>query len=238
MNWPFLIATLACAGFVQGLVGFGFGLVSMSLLPAVLGLKQAAAIGTFYGLLVIIATFVRYYRDYDWRLGIPFLISLCLGVPVGIYFLESLNETLLLRILGVVMIYFAVREFIGRKQAQSIPAPWAVPMGLFSGCLSGAFNLGGIPTATYAYAHPWSHGQIMAYLQMTLILSCTLRLAFYGKFGYLKEFTWAIGAMVVIPLFAAMFLGQFVMSRIEPKYMRRGIFVFIGAAGVYYLSWH
>ena len=54
---------LACAGFVQGLAGFGFGLVSMSLLPAILGVKQAAAVGTFYGLLVVLATFVQHCRD-------------------------------------------------------------------------------------------------------------------------------------------------------------------------------
>ena len=238
MNWPFIIAVLACAGFVQGLTGFGFGLISMSLLPAVLGIKQAAAIGTFYGLLVIIATFVRHYRDYNWRLGIPFVISMCLGVPIGVFFLESLNERLLLKILGAIMVCFAVREFLIKKPMQSISAPMSIPFGLFSGCLSGAFNLGGIPTATYAYAHPWTRGQIMAFLQMTLIITCTLRLFLYGKFGYLKEFSWSFGAVVALPLFASMFLGNFVMSRIHPKHMRQGIFVFIGLAGIYYLVLH
>src|SRR5829696_7819714 len=174
MNWPFIIGALACAGFVQGLTGFGFGLVSMSLLPAVLGLKEAAAVGTLYGLLVIIATFIQHYRDYNWRLGIPFLISMCLGVPVGVHFLENLNEGLLLKTLGAVMVYFAAREFLIKKPLQSVSTPMSIPFGLFSGVLSGAFNLGGIPTATFAYAHPWTRGQIMAYLQMMLILSCTL----------------------------------------------------------------
>jgi uncharacterized protein len=114
----------------------------------------------------------------------------------------------------------------------------SLPFGLFSGVLSGAFNLGGIPTATFAYAHPWTRGQIMAYLQMVLILSCTLRLFLYGKVGYLKEFSWSFGAAVAAPLFASMFLGNFVMNRVHPKYMRKGIFIFIGAAGLYYLLWH
>lgn len=238
MNWPVIIAILSCAGFVQGMTGFGFGLVSMSMLPAILGLKQAAAIGTFYGLLVIIGTFIRHYRDYNWRLGIPFLISSCIGVPVGVYFLENLNESLLLKVLGVVMVYFAVREFVFKKRLESISTPMSIPFGLFSGCLSGAFNLGGIPTATYAYAHPWTRGQIMAFLQTMLILSCTLRLFLYGKIGYLKEFSWSFGAIVAVPLFASMFFGNYVMSRIHPKHMRQGIFGFIGVAGIYYLFFH
>jgi uncharacterized membrane protein YfcA len=33
VNWFFLTTALACAGFVQSLTGFGFGLASMSLMP-------------------------------------------------------------------------------------------------------------------------------------------------------------------------------------------------------------
>src|SRR5687767_199339 len=112
MNWPLIVAALACAGFAQGLTGFGFGLVSMAILPAVLGVKQAAAISTIYGLLVTIATFIRHMKDYQWRLGLPFLISCCIGVPFGVYFLEKSSEGLLLKILGAVMIAFAAREFL------------------------------------------------------------------------------------------------------------------------------
>jgi uncharacterized membrane protein YfcA len=238
MHWPLIIAVLACAGFVQGMTGFGFGLVSMSLLPAILGIKQAAAIGTFYGLLVIIGTFVQHFRDYNWRLGIPFLISSCIGVPAGVYFLEKSSEGLLLKLLGAIMIYFSAREFLVKKPMRSINATMSVPFGLFSGCLSGAFNLGGIPTATFAYAHPWTRGEIVAFLQVMLMLSCTLRLFLYGKFGYLKDFSWSFGAIVAIPLFVSMLLGNFVMKRVAPKNMRKGIFIFIGAAGFYYLVIH
>jgi hypothetical protein len=39
MNWFLLTADLARAEFVHGLTGFGFGLVSMSLVPLFLGIK-------------------------------------------------------------------------------------------------------------------------------------------------------------------------------------------------------
>lgn len=238
MNWPLVIAALSCAAFVQGLTGFGFGLVSMSLLPAILGVKQAAAIGTFYGLLVMLMTFAKHYRDYNWRLGIPFLISSCVGVPIGVYFLEKSNETLVLKILGAVMIYFAAREFLVKQPLQSVSTTLSLPFGFFAGNLSGAFNLGGIPTAIFAYAHPWSRGQIIAFLQTMMILSSILRLCLYGKFGYLKQFSWSFGAAVAVPLFGCLFLGNLVVNRIHPKQMKRGIFAFIGIAGIYYLLLH
>ncbi len=156
MTWPLIIATLSLAGFVQGLTGFGFGLVCMSLLPAILGVKHAAALSTVFALIVTIATFIRVYRDYNWRQGLPFLVSSCLGVPVGVYFLEKSSEALLLKALGALMVLFAAREFLLKSPVRSISHVFSVPFGLFSGSLSGAFNLGGIPIATYAYAHPCS----------------------------------------------------------------------------------
>ena len=235
MNWPLLAVALICAGFVQGLSGFGFGLVSMSLMPLFLSVKRAAAISTVFSLLATIAIFTRHYREYNWRLGLTFLISVCAGVPVGVYFLQRADESLLLRILGTVMLIFAAREFLLRQQPQTIPQVLTVPLGLFSGALSGAFNLGGIPTAAYAYAHPWTRGQIMAFLQVMITASCMLRIIFYSKAGLLKDFSWLHALLLAIPLYGAIWLGHIVLRRISPTHLRKGIFVFIGLSGVYYL---
>jgi len=238
MNWPFLALALVCAGFVQGMTGFGFGLVSMSLMPLVIGVKQAAAISTVFSFLATITTFIRHYREYNWRLGLTFLISVCVGVPIGVYFLDRASEGMLLRVLGTLMILFAAREFLMKRELQSIPSALTVPLGLFSGTLSGAFNLGGIPTAAYAYAHPWSRGQIMAFLQVMITLSCALRIVFYSKFGYFKEITFGQAVLLVVPLYAAIWLGHLALIKVPPKHMRRGVFAFIGLAGVYYLFLH
>jgi uncharacterized protein len=236
VNWPFLAFALICAGFVQGLSGFGFGLVSMSLMPFVISVKQAAAISTIFSLLATVATFIRHFRDYNWRLGLAFLICVCSGVPVGVYFLDRASEKVLLRVLGVMMLLFAGREFLLSSQPKAIPRFLTVPLGLFSGVLSGAFNLGGIPTAAYAYSHPWTRGQVMAFLQVMITVSSLLRIVFYKKFGMLQEFSLLNGLLLLVPLYLAIWLGHFVMTKVAPKHMRRAVFGFIGVAGLYYLT--
>jgi uncharacterized membrane protein YfcA len=210
----------------------------MSMLPAFMPVQQAAAISTIYGLLVTIGTFVRYFRDYNWRLGLPFLISMAIGVPLGVYFLDRLPEHLLLKVFGALMIYFMLREFLVKKPLQHISTPVSIPFGLFSGTLSGAFNLGGIPTATYAYAHKWTRGEIMAFIQVMLLTSCTLRLLLYRKFGYFKQLSWTWGLLVLVPLFGAMASGHYLTAKIPTQRMRKGIFIFIGLSGIYYLFLH
>ena len=46
-----------------------------------MGVKEAAAISTVFSLLATVTTFVRHYREYNWRLGFVFLVSMCVGVP-------------------------------------------------------------------------------------------------------------------------------------------------------------
>lgn len=239
MNWLlFLTFALLIAGFVQGLSGFGFGLVSMSLIPLATNIKEAAAISTIFSLLATITTFARHYREYDWRKGFGFLVSVCVGVPVGVFFLEKASEPVLIKVLGAMMLLLAAREFLLRAQPKSIPQPLVVPLGLFSGALSGAFNLGGIPSAAYAYSNPWTRGQIMAFLQVMITLSCALRIGFYGKFGYFRDVSplWAL--LMITPVYCAIWLGHLVLERIHPKHMKQGVFTFIAMAGFYYLALH
>lgn len=238
MNWPYLAFALVCAGFVQGLTGFGFGLVSMSLMPVVIGIKPAAAVSTVFSVLATIATFIRHCREYEWRKGFVFLVSVCVGVPIGVFFLEKANEQVLLKVLGGVMLVFAIREFAFGDRFKTIPPALTVPLGLFSGTVSGAFNLGGIPSAAYAYSNPWSRGQIMAFLQLMILLSCALRIGFYGNFGYFRELSLLWAAAMVLPVYGAIWLGHFVLERVHPKHMRQGVFAFIGLAGIYYLFLH
>jgi uncharacterized protein len=238
MYWILLTAALAGAGFVQGLSGFGFGLVSMSTLPLFMGIKQAAVISTAFTLMATLITYTRHYRAYNWRLGVGFLISVCAGLPLGVYLLQRSSEMLLTRLMGAFMLAYVVREFMARGQARAVPAAWTIPWGLFSGAMSGAFNLGGVPTAAYAYAQTWSRDQVMAFLQVMISLSCLLRIAFYQKAGLIGGLSWPHFFLIALPVYGAIWLGHFILNRTHPQSMRKAIFVFIGVSGFYYVFLH
>ena len=210
----------------------------MSLMPLFMGIKQAAVISTAFSLLATLVTFARHYRAYNWRLGAGFLACVCAGLPLGVYLLEQGSERLLTRLLGAFMLVYAAREFMARGHAQTFPAALTFPWGLFSGAMSGAFNLGGIPSAIYAYAQPWSRDQIMAFLQVMITLSCVLRMVFYKKAGLIGGLSWAHALILAIPVYVAIWLGHLTLRRLHPDSMRKGIFVFIAVAGFYYLFFH
>jgi uncharacterized protein len=210
----------------------------MSLMPLFMGVKQAAVISTAFSLLATVSIFARHYRGYNWRAGAVFLACVCVGVPVGVYFLERGSERLLIRVLGGIMLAYAAREFLLSHESQRFAAWWTIPLGLFSGAMSGAFNLGGMPTAVYAYSQAWSRGQIMAFLQVMITLSCGLRMLLYYKTGLLIGIPWSKALVLAVPVYAAIWLGHVALLRIEPRLMRRGIFIFVAISGLYYLFLH
>jgi uncharacterized membrane protein YfcA len=86
-----IVLGAACAGFVQGLSGFAFGMIAMSFWVWVLN-PQMAAVMTIFGSLVgqFISVFtVR--REIKWRLILPFLLGGVAGIPLGIMALPLLD---------------------------------------------------------------------------------------------------------------------------------------------------
>jgi len=238
MYWLFLSAALAGSGFFQGMTGFGFGLVSMSLMPMFMSIKQAAVISTGFTLLATAITFARHYRDYNWRLGASYLASVCVGLPLGVILLQRSSEHTLIRLLGVAMLVMAAREFLMRGPMRAFPPSWTIPWGIFSGAMSGALNLGGVPTGAYAYTQPWSSGQIMAFLQVMLTLTCTLRIVFYQKAGLAANLPWTYALLLVIPLYVALWLGHEMRNRFNLHSIRKGVFILVGMSGIYYTFLH
>ena len=238
MHLSFIVGTLTAAGFVQGLTGFGFGMVSIALLPLVIGVREAAAISTVYTLLVTVITFMRNRGEYDWRLGLPFSSRNRAGSLAGGLFSGGYGHQSATAGAGTGDGDAGSFRVIFRGRLKAAKMKPAVSFGLFSGSLSGAFNLGGVPTAAYAYSNGWSRGQIVAFLQVVITSSCLLRILFYRRAGFYGDFSWKFAALSAVPICVALAFGHCLMQRIHPRHMRQGIFTFIGLFGIYYLFIH
>ena len=72
------------AGFIQGLVGFGSGLVSVPLLSIFLGPKTVVPLTLVHGLLMNMYLSVRNRRYIQWKRVLPLFISGVMGIPIGV----------------------------------------------------------------------------------------------------------------------------------------------------------
>lgn len=235
------VAILSLAAFVQGLTGFGFGLVSMALLPLVWPLPLASLIVVVFNIPVPLLTFWANRRHYHWRDGLGLVVGTACGVPIGVYLLVAAPPELLLRSLGAVMIAFALYELIvargGNDEGNGLPGAAGFPLGLVSGVLGGAFNVGGPPAIAYAYSRPWCKEQVVAVLQVTFVLAAALRLLLSGVNGWFTAQVWTLSAWAAIPVSLCLLIGTRLFRRVPQQPLRQGVFLFLGVMGCKYMLW-
>ncbi len=228
-----VVAALSLSGFVQGLTGFGFGLVSVALLPLVLGLKDALVVVAFLNIVVCAATFAATWREFRWRDARGLVIGSCLGVPLGFWGLVRLDAALLLRVLGILLCAFSAIELLfGERSPVKIPAGLGFPVGLVSGGIGGALNVGGPPAIAYAYSQPWGRGQIVAVLQVVFGLSAILRGVLVGASELVRPGLVAVTLLSVIPLLLATLGGGWLLGRVSHDRMRKAVFGFLFLMGI------
>lgn len=230
-------AALALSGFVQSVTGFGFGLVSMSLVPLILNdVKDAYTVVAILNLVVCTMTLIGNIKHYHWRMGLGLIIGSCLAIPVGFKALVHFQSDWLLRGLGLLICMFSLSDMLLSKiRPIRIPEKYGWVMGIFSGCLGGAFNAGGPPAVIYAYSQSWSKEHIVALLQVLFGTSSVIRLALLQNAGMLRGDLLRTGLLSIVPLTLAILLGTRILHRIKREKLRVIVFVFLFVIGVKYL---
>ena len=102
--YVYVIVGAVLAGFVQGLSGFAFGMVAMSVWAWTLEPQLAAVLALFGALTgqAIAALTVR--RSFDKRILWPFVLGGLVGVPFGVWLLPHLDIVLFKVCLGTLLV--------------------------------------------------------------------------------------------------------------------------------------
>lgn len=212
-----LIALVALGGaVVQGMSGFGFGLVTMSLLPLFLPVDQAVPMVAAWGwtLNLVICWRLRRYISLK-RVG-PLLAGALLGVPAGVLFLKGADPRLVRGTLGAVLVGYCVYALFFQRHGAAERPPSTVAgaaAGLFGGALGGAFNTSGPPAILYVSAMGWDKNSATATLQAFFVLASSIALAGHASVGL---FTRDVVADL-LPMFPAVWLGVFIGTRIYDR---------------------
>ncbi len=136
-------------GFVQGLTGFAFSLVAMSIWAWTVEPRLAATLAVFGALTGQIVGVFSVRRGFDWKLLLPFLAGGIVGIPIGVFLLPLLDANLFKAMLGALLVVWCPvmlaapqlpNVTFGGRAADSI-------VGLIGGVMGGIGGLAGaIPT--------------------------------------------------------------------------------------------
>ena len=129
---------LLCIGasFIQRTTGFGFGIFIMTMLPFLLpSYGEATTLSGLLALTTSAAISYRLRKVVSWRRLIPILLTFIAVSALAVFSLRSIDDSLLRRILGVVLVFASLYFIFLSSRIHIRPTlPFQVTAGGSAGC--------------------------------------------------------------------------------------------------------
>jgi hypothetical protein len=225
------------AVFTQSLSGFGFALVTMTFLPAVIGIYQATSLVALIMATIEIFLLAHYRKALKINTIWPIIASSIVGIPLGIYFLSRVDQEISMTILGIIIVTYALYALLEAfTHLIRLPnldhAAWAYLSGFFAGILGGAYNTSGPPVIIYGHSKRWPSAEFKGNLQGFFVISSLIIVLGHAwkhnfsptVWGY---FLWSMPAMMI-----GMITGTRLDKYIKPEIFRRVVLVLLLIMGM------
>lgn len=228
----FLLTILA--SFIQRTTGFGFGIFIMTVLPYLLPSYGEAT--TLSGMLAMTTSAVVSYRMrryLNWHHLVPILLTFIAVSTVAIFCLKRMDDVILRRILGVVLIltsaYFCL---LSNRIKLGTKLPTQIGAGCISGLMGGFFGMQGPPAVLYFIQTTKDKNEYMALAQTYFFMGNVMMLCVRAYNGFLtmpvcRSYLYGIGGVVI-----GMAIGGYVFRHLPQKAFKYVVYAYIGISGI------
>jgi len=226
----FLVALLAA--FTQSLTGFGSALVSMAVLPGLIGIRTAAPLVALITVTIDGVLLARYRQALNLRAIWRLVAALVLGVPLGILVLRRVEERFVLAILGAVIAGYALYALLSLRLPRLEHPAWAYGFGFIAGVLGGAYNTSGPPVVIFGNCQRWPPSEFKGNLQGFFLVNDLLVIAGHALSQNLTPLVLRDYLIVLPALIVGLFVGGRLDRRLDPALFRKIVLVLLVVMGL------
>lgn len=231
MNWIVPVAVFFGV-FTQTLTGFGSALVTMSILPSILGISTASPVVALMAITLETLLLIRYRGALNfnavWRLSVAAIIA----IPIGLTAIRAISEEVVLTILGSVLVAYALYALIAPKLPELKQPAWAFGFGFVGGLLSGAYNVAGPAAVIYGNCRGWKPDEFRGNLQAFFLLNDLTVVISHALAGNLKPLVWENYLIAVPAIVLGIFVGLKIDRRLNPETFRKIVLVLLIVMGL------
>lgn len=239
-NVELLIVLLgaAAAGFAQGVSGFAFALVSLSIWAWAIPPQMAAPMAVFGGLAGQLVTLPWVWRGFDAKLLAPILIGGLAGVPLGVYLLHWLDPDVFKFGLGLfLLVYCPFLLFVPQDYRIVVGGRFADALaGFMGGAMGGLGGMSGPMPTLWTTLRGWDKNRQRGVLQAFNIAMHVTTLTAYGLSGTITGETLTMFAWIFPALAIPALLGVLVFNRLNARTFRLVILSLLILSGVALVS--
>jgi len=207
-----LIIIILCIVFISTLVrstfGFGDALIAMPLLALFIDIKIATPLIALIAFFIAISILIRNWQKVEIKSAWRLIVSSLIGIPIGLWYLDDINENVIKLVLGTIVFFFAIYNLVKPKLHQLKGERLSWFFGFIAGILGGAYNTNGPPIVIYSSLKKWNPENFRATLQGYFFTTGILVIAGHGVAGNITKevLMYFISSLPVVIL--AIYLGR------------------------------
>lgn len=234
----FLVTLVIFLGvFTQSLTGFGSGLVTMAFLPAMLGIQAASPLVALVNIVIELALLVRFRHSLQVRTIWPMVAASLALIPLGVWAVGSLEEDLVLAVLGLVMVIFSGWALLGIRLPRLRHPAWGVAAGGLGGVLGGAYNTSGPPVILYGSCRGWPPAEFKANLTGYFIINSVFIVVNHAWNGHFSSDVLRFFAFSLPAIALGMLAGFWFDRWINPAVFRKIVLGLLLVMGMRFILW-
>jgi uncharacterized membrane protein YfcA len=221
---------------IRGMSGFGAGLISAPLLALVLPVHVVVPLSGLLVFVLFIFLTIRDRHSVIWselKLLVPPTLA---GVLAGLFMFRSLDNHVLLTLLGSFLIVYA--SYMLAVHAFGLPQfrcsrAWALPLG-FAGSFFDTLFGGGGGTLVVIYMHARGIGrtEFRATVATLWFVEMIARTSGYGLGGYYTRDVLLMVAALIPVMWLGTWIGERLGNRVSPQTFSRILAVLLLGSGV------
>jgi uncharacterized membrane protein YfcA len=223
----------AAGGFVNGISGFAFSMVAMSVWAWSLDPRLIAPLVVFGALVAQLLSLGQVWRRSHWPLLLPFLLGGAAGVPLGVALLGAIDARLFRLVVGIVLTaYPSLLLFVRRPRPVTRGgAPADAAVGFIGGVMGGLAGLTGPVPVLWCSLRGWDRDTQRSVFQGYSTTMLGLTLAVYLGRGALGADELPIFALMLPAILLPAWAGVRLYRRVDDVQFRRLVLVLLALSG-------
>lgn len=238
MEQALLVMLPALAGgLIQGVTGFGAGIVIMIFLPQLLPVTQAAGISTAICTVLCMTMAWRYRKHAQLKQVVgPAVLYLAVS-SACVLVAQGIDQQLMKGILGAFLVVLALYFLLAQSAANFKPEGFvAVLCIVISGLCDGLFGVGGPLMVIYFMARTKDSGEYLGTIQAFFALATLYITIFRFATGVITPLHLPLIAAGIVGVLAGLTVANYIVSRLNPSLVRQLTYAVIGLSGLWNLA--
>jgi uncharacterized membrane protein YfcA len=225
----FVVTVVLVASLAQTVAGFGFALIAVPFLVAVLDVRDTVVLTTLLSFASTAIVSRTAWRHVPWVTVGPMLAGALPGMALGLAVLLFAPEEALRLGVGVTTIVMAGALALGARIAdRSLRAE--VGVGVISGILNTSTSMNGPPVVLYLQGREHARDEFRGGLAVFFTVCSVLSLAAFAATRVITADALVLAAVSLPALVAGSAAGHALLHRLDPVLFRRLVFVLLLAS--------